>query len=147
MHEIDVIRAIARRHAGPPDPQLPRLFAYSLDHTTAVDALVYDPAVSLVVQGTQRMFIGDQVFEFGPGQSMIVAAEIAALGQICEASQAQPFLALGLFLDTALLSDVLLEMAEVPEVPIGSGYGVSTAGTSLGSGLISHSQKMTVAAR
>lgn len=131
MSELDKIRAMAMRHAGRKNSQLPRLFAYSLDHTTEVDPLIYDPAVSLVIQGTQRMFIGDKMFEYGPGQSMIVAAEIAALGQICEASEDQPFLAVGLFLDQALLSNLVLEMAAIPELPIGSGYGVSTASTSL----------------
>jgi AraC-like DNA-binding protein len=131
MSELDRIRAMAMRHAGRKSPQLPRLFAYTLDHTTEVDPLIYDPAVSLVIQGTQRMFIGDKMFEYGPGQSMIVAAEIAALGQICEASEDQPFLAVGLFLDPALLSNLVLEMATMPELPIESGYGVSTASASL----------------
>jgi AraC-like DNA-binding protein len=71
------------------------------------------------------------MFEFGPGQTMIVAAEIAALGQICEASDDRPFVAIGLFLDPALLSDLLLEMAAIPEMPIELGYGVSTASASL----------------
>ncbi len=131
MSELDKIRTIAMRHAGRPSLTLPRLFAYTLDHTTEIDPLIYDPAVSLLIQGTQRMFIGDKMFEYGPGQSMIVAAEIAALGQICEASQDRPFVAVGLFLDPALLSDLVLEMAEMPELPIGSGYGVSTASASL----------------
>ncbi|MBY2917537.1 AraC family transcriptional regulator [Rhizobium leguminosarum] len=131
MSELDKIRAMAMRHAGRQSPQLPRLFAYTLDHTTEIDPLIYDPAASLVIQGAQRMFIGDKMFEYGPGQSMIVAAEIAALGQICEASEDQPFLAVGLFLDPALLSDLVLEMAAIPELPIQSGYGVSTASASL----------------
>ncbi|CAN5681944.1 AraC family transcriptional regulator [soil metagenome] len=131
MSELDKIRAMAIRHAGRTNSQLPKLFVYTLDHTTEVDPLIYDPAASLVIQGTQRMFIGGTMFEYGPGQSMIVAAEIAALGQICEASQDQPFLAIGLFLDQVLLSDLVLEMAAIPEVPVGSGYGVSTASASL----------------
>ncbi|WP_263408337.1 AraC family transcriptional regulator [Terriglobus tenax] len=131
MSELDKIRAMTVRHAGRQSPQLPRLIAYTLDHTTEVDPLIYDPAVSLVIQGTQRMFIGDKMFEYGPGQSMIVAAEIAALGQICEASEDQPFVAVGLFLDPALLSDLVLEMATMPELRIESGYGVSTASESL----------------
>ncbi|MGL3822275.1 AraC family transcriptional regulator [Sphingopyxis sp. R3-92] len=131
MGELDEIREMAMRHAGQPNPQLPRLFTYTLDHTTEVDPLIYDPAVSLVIQGTQRMFIGDRMFEFGPGQSMIAAAEIAALGQICEASQDEPFLAIGLYIDPALLSDLVLEMAAIPELPIESGYGISIASTSL----------------
>jgi AraC-like DNA-binding protein len=131
MSELDTIRAIAMRHAGRASLKLPRLFAYTLDHTTEVDPLIYDPAVSLVIQGTQRMFIGDKMFEYGPGQSMIVAAEIAALGQVCEASSDRPFIAIGLYLDPALLSDLILEMAAMPELPMESGYGVSTASASL----------------
>jgi AraC-like DNA-binding protein len=131
MSELDEIREMAARRAGRQSPQLPRLFAYSLDHTTEIDPLIYDPAASLVIQGTQRMFIGDQMFEYGPGQSMIVAAEIAALGQICEASEDRPFLAIGLFLDPALLSDLVLEMAAISGLPIELGYGVSTASASL----------------
>jgi hypothetical protein len=77
------------------------------------------------------MFIGDQMFEYGLGQSMIMAAEIAALGQVCEASEDKPFVAVGLFLDSSLLSDIILEMATIPELPIGSGYDVSTASASL----------------
>ncbi|MBT2298175.1 AraC family transcriptional regulator [Pseudomonas fluorescens] len=131
MSELDEIREMALRHAGRQSLQLPRLFAYSLDRTTEIDPLIYDPAASLVIQGTQRMFIGDQMFEYGPGQSMIVAAEIAALGQICEASEERPFLAVGLFLDPVLLSNLIHEMAAIPELPVESGYGVSTASTSL----------------
>lgn len=131
MSELDKMRTIAMRHAGRPSSRLPRLFAYTLDHTTEVDPLIYDPAVSLVIQGTQRMFIGDKMFEYGPGQSMIVAAEIAALGQVCESSQDSPFVAIGLFLDPALLSDLVLEMAAMPELPIESGYGVSNASAPL----------------
>ncbi|MDX8327105.1 AraC family transcriptional regulator (plasmid) [Agrobacterium tumefaciens] len=131
MSELDKIRAIAMRHAGRPSLKLPRLFAYTLDHTTEVDPLIYDPAASLVIQGTQRMFIGDKMFEYGPGQSMIVAAEIAALGQVCEASPDRPFVAIGLYLDPPMLSDLVLEMAAMPELPMESGYGVSTASASL----------------
>ncbi|MGE7472039.1 AraC family transcriptional regulator [Bosea sp. NPDC003192] len=131
MNELEKIRAMAMRHAGQTNLLIPRLLSYSLDHPTEVDPMIYDPAVSLVIQGTQRMFIGGKMFEYGPGQSMVVAAEIAALGQICEASQDKPFLAVGLFLDPALLSNLILEMAALPELPIGSGYGLSTASESL----------------
>ncbi|MCC5067083.1 AraC family transcriptional regulator [Xanthomonas campestris] len=131
MTDLDQIRAIATRHSERKQPKLPRLFTYIVHQTTEVDPLIYDPAASLVVQGTQRMFIGDKMFEYGPGQSMIVAAEIAALGQVCEASQEAPFIAVGLFIDQAQLLELVLEMAALPELPIEAGYGISTASASL----------------
>lgn len=60
INEVDRIRAIAVRHANRESSHFPRLFAYSLDHTTEINPLIYDPAASLVVQGTQRMFLGEK---------------------------------------------------------------------------------------
>jgi hypothetical protein len=47
---------------------------------------------------------------------MIVAAEITAMGQICEASADHPFLAFGLQLDPAVVTNVVLYLSETPEL-------------------------------
>lgn len=66
MSKLDTIRTVALRHAGRPSLKLPRMFAYTLDHTTEIDPLIYDPAASLVIQGPQRMFIGDKMSSTNP---------------------------------------------------------------------------------
>ena len=131
MTDLDTIRAIALRHAGTPNPAMPRLVIYRLDSPNAASGLIYQPVVCLVLQGRKRTFIGDGVLEYGPSECMVVAAELTAMGQVCEASTDEPYLALNLLLDPAVISTILLDMNGLAEPAIGSGFGVARAGPAL----------------
>lgn len=131
MTQLDDIRAIALRHAGAPHPQMPRLHAYCIDNPTDANGLIYQPVVCLVLQGRKRTFIGDGALEYGASDCMVVAAELTAMGQVCEASTDEPFVALNLFLDPAVISTILLDMNALGEPAIGSGFGVAKAGPAL----------------
>ncbi len=74
MDKLDNIRALARRHAGLKHPGMLRLSIYCSTERTELNALVYNPMAFIVLQGIKRSIIGDQVFEYGPGQTMVVAA-------------------------------------------------------------------------
>ena len=131
MTDLDDIRAIARRHAGPPNPALPRLHIYRIDNPTDVGALIYEPVVCLLVQGRKRTFIGDGTFEYGAGECIVVAAEVAAMGQVCEASTDEPYLAVNLYLDPAVIATILLDTNGFAERAMGSAFGVAKAGPAL----------------
>jgi AraC-like DNA-binding protein len=93
--------------------------------------VMYEPVVCLVLQGRKRTFIGDGVLEYGEGECMVVAAEVTAMGQVCEASSDEPYLALNLYLDPAVISAILLDMNGFAEPAIRSGFGVAKAGATL----------------
>lgn len=131
MTDLDEIRGIARRHAGPPNPAMPRLHIYRIDHPTDVGGLIYEPVVCLLVQGRKRTFIGDGTFEYGAGECIVVAAEVAAMGQVCEASTDEPYLAVNLYLDPAVIATILLDMNSFAEPAMGSAFGVAKAGPAL----------------
>jgi AraC-like DNA-binding protein len=131
MTDLDTIRAIALRHAGTPHPAMPRLLIYRVDNPNDASGLIYQPLVCLVLQGRKRTFIGDGVLEYGPSECMVVAAELTAMGQVCEASTDEPYLALNLYLDPAVISTILLDMNGLAEPAIGSGFGVAKAGPAL----------------
>ena len=131
MTELDDIRAIALRHAGAPNPAMPRLHVYRFDSPTDAAGLIYQPVVCLVLQGRKRTLIGDGILEYGPSECMVVAAELTATGQVCEASSDEPYLALNLYLDPAMISTILLEMNALAESVIPSGFGVAKAGPAL----------------
>lgn len=131
MTDLDSIRAIALRHAGAPHPAMPRLQVYCIDNPTDAVGLIYQPVVCLVLQGRKRTFIGDGVLEYGPSECMVVAAELTAMGQVCEASTDEPYLALNLFLDPTMISTILLDMNALAEPAIGSGFAVAKAGPAL----------------
>jgi AraC-like DNA-binding protein len=131
MDTLDEIRALAIRHAGQQKAGLARFSVVSVAEPTELSALVYDPVAFIVLQGTKRTIIGDQVFEYGPGQTMVVAAEITAMGQIAEASADKPFLALNLYLDPAVITNVVLYLSETPSLQVEPGYGFSIANPEL----------------
>ena len=131
MDKLDDIRALAIRHAGVKHPGMSRLSIYCVTEPTELAALVYDTAVFIVLQGTKRTFIGDQMFEYGPGQTMVAAAEITAVGQIIEASPDKPFLAISLNLDPAVIMSVMLYQSETPELQMQPGFAFSIANAEL----------------
>ncbi len=131
MDKLDEIRSLAIRHAGAEYPGMSRLSIYSITEPTELNALVYDPMAFIVLQGTKRTIIGDKVFEYGPGQTMVVCAEIAAMGQIVEASPDKPFLAVNLDLDPAVIMNVVLYLANTPELQMQPGFAFSMANAEL----------------
>lgn len=131
MTNLAEIKAIASRHASNQSTDLPRLFIFEIGHTTPLQALVYDPLVSLVLQGTKRTVIGNQVIEYSAGHCMMVAAEVAAMGQVCEASTGEPYIALNLFIDPTVIASLVAEMSGIGEPSSVSGFSVSKAGPQL----------------
>jgi len=131
MDKLDEIRALAARHAGVKYPGLSRLSIYSSTKPTELNALVCDPTAVIVLQGTKRSVIGDQVFEYGSGQTMVVAAELPVMGQIVEASPEKPFLAINLTLDPAVIMNVVLYLSATPELQMQPGFAFSMANAEL----------------
>jgi AraC-like DNA-binding protein len=127
MIDLAIIKAIARRHADAGAPVIPRLQVYTRQRPSEVIAFVYDPVAVLVLQGAKRTLIGDRVLEYGAGQCVVVAAELAAMGQISEASPERPYLALKLSLDPAVIAALLLDMNGMHEPPMASGFAVGKA--------------------
>lgn len=104
-----------------------RLEIMRLNHPTALQPVIYEPAVCLVLQGAKRAVIGEHVLAYGAGDYFIAAAEVAALGQIWEATEEQPYLALNLLLDPQVIAGVLLDLPKGSEPPVSSGFFTSTA--------------------
>lgn len=117
------------RHAGRDETLLPRFKIYSSDTPTELMTLIYDPVACLVLQGKKRTIIGSEILEYGPGDCIIVAAEVAAMGQISEASPDTPFLCVNLYLDAEQVSRLLADMAsmKMPGAAIAAGFEISKA--------------------
>lgn len=131
MTDLAELRAIAIRHVDAASPPLPRFEVYARQEPTDVVAFVYDPVALLVLQGAKRTLIGNQVFPYKAGDCIVVAAELAAMGQISEASPEEPYLALRLTIDPTIIADLLLEISGMPEAAVDLGFGVGKAGPAL----------------
>ncbi|TNJ34645.1 AraC family transcriptional regulator [Arenimonas terrae] len=68
------------------------------------------PLVALVVQGSKRVMVGNQNYDFGAGDSLLITADIPTVSQITRANAAAPYYSLVLDLDPAVIKSLVLEM-------------------------------------
>ena len=89
---------------------IPRLDILRVCAPTELFPEIYQPLISLILQGSKRIVIGDQVVNYQAGQSFITSVELPVVGEVEEASPATPYLALRLSLDRALVTEILCKV-------------------------------------
>src|SRR6201992_4457627 len=67
------------------------------------------PVLAMIAQGAKRTTLADQVYDYRAGQYLIATVDLPLSAQVTEATEAEPFLGLGLPLKQHLLADLLLE--------------------------------------
>ncbi|QET06501.1 MULTISPECIES: AraC family transcriptional regulator [Cupriavidus] len=90
--------------------------------STSPSGLLYAiarPLVCLVLQGTKQVTMGAQTLTFGPGDSLLITADVPTVSQVTAASPARPYLSLVLDLEPAVIADLTMQMQGGP-VPDGA---------------------------
>ncbi|WP_112239111.1 AraC family transcriptional regulator [Kribbella monticola] len=86
------------------------------------------PTFALVAQGRKRLALGDQVFEYGAGDYLVVSVDLPVTGHFVEASKDRPCLGVGLALRPEVIASLLLDAADrQPPGPSIRGLTVSAA--------------------
>ncbi|PMR77881.1 AraC family transcriptional regulator [Billgrantia endophytica] len=67
---------------------------------------VYRPLICLILQGAKRMIVGREEAVFPAGQSVIVSADMPVVGRIVQASRSEPYLAIAVELEMAILREL-----------------------------------------
>ncbi|WP_226876387.1 AraC family transcriptional regulator [Microbulbifer hainanensis] len=75
----------------------------------------YDAAVCVIAQGRKQAMLGDQRFEYGAGNYLLVSIDVPVTGQIVEASAKKPYLSLLLELDSDILGELILQAGSEAE--------------------------------
>lgn len=89
------------------------------------------PSLTVVAQGVKRTILNDRIYDYRAGQYLVVSLDLPVTGHVLQASAAEPFAALALTLDRALIAALLLEApAQVPARTV-SGMVVSDAAAEL----------------
>jgi AraC-like DNA-binding protein len=68
--------------------------------------LIYKPLVCLVLQGTKQIMIGTEKHSLSAGQCFVIGLDIPAAGQIVQATQDEPFIAMAIELDIAAIREL-----------------------------------------
>ncbi len=111
MESLGELRSLIARHtvpgANPAERGNVRLAA-SVTPTEPIGCVV-EPAFAFVAQGAKRTVLGDRVLEYAQGQYLVASVELPVTGCVTRASQARPFLTVGLILQPAVIASLLLE--------------------------------------
>lgn len=111
--------------------KIPRVDFYRVSQPMALPPEIYSPFVSLILQGEKRLQVGAQSIRYSAGEMFTASFDLPATGEITEASEALPYLAVRLTLDFAAIRDLLHQMP-VSDIPASQpGIGVNQVNDTL----------------
>lgn len=93
---------------------LPGLSIYRRDAVSDIEAVVYEPVMCLILQGSKVTSIGDQLVELKPGDALLVGHDLPVTSRITRASAEEPYLAVILSLDLGLVRGLYEQVADAP---------------------------------
>jgi AraC-like DNA-binding protein len=112
---LDDLRSLIARHA--PDHDVTITDGVRIAGAPEVGA----PTISttgtvfvLMAQGAKRMAVGDQVYDYRAGQSLVASVDLPISGHFTEASRERPALGFALTLRPSAIADLLLHPAAAP---------------------------------
>ncbi|WOA50983.1 AraC family transcriptional regulator [Dickeya solani] len=108
---------IALRHASPglTVTRIPRVDLCVGQGSTDKAPCLYRSMICFILQGSKRVAINDTVLSYNSEQYLISALELPLIGQILDAEDGQPYVAVSLVLDPAILAELAANMPSVRE--------------------------------
>ncbi|PXW97602.1 AraC-like DNA-binding protein [Sphaerotilus hippei] len=110
---IDTLaREIGRiaQNDGPHQTPIEALSFYRSSERTPPMPCVYGLGLAVAAQGGKQVTLGDQVIDYGPGQSLLTTVDLPVVARVTRADLATPFLGLLLRLDARSLVQRAAEM-------------------------------------
>ncbi|MBY0411641.1 MAG: AraC family transcriptional regulator [Burkholderiaceae bacterium] len=110
---------------------MPRVDILKVSAPTQLAPEIYQPLVSLILQGEKRLVIGSQVLRYTAGHTFISSVDVPVIGEIVQASATAPYLAVRLTFDRSVVADLLREAQGLAESPEERSFCVSQASEDL----------------
>jgi AraC-like DNA-binding protein len=122
---MDELRSIVMRAGSRwTETGLPRV---AMVRAEACSDQVYEPMLHLVLQGTKSLSIGDRVLSFEEASYFVVPVDVPATGEIQAQGPSDPYLAVRLTLEPAVISAMLAEVGLNDTGSSASDFSVSPA--------------------
>lgn len=94
--------------------KLPGLSVYRRTAISDIEAVIYEPVMCLILQGSKATSIGNQGVELRPGDALLVSHDLPVVSRITRASVQEPYLAVILSLDLGLVRSLYEQVSEAP---------------------------------
>lgn len=108
---------IVSRHAatGMTHTPIPRLDIFVGEGSTGTAPCLYRSMICFILQGSKRVTINDTLLSYDSAQYFISALDLPLMGEILDAGEGRPYVAVSLVLDPALLAELAATMPMVRE--------------------------------
>lgn len=93
------------------------------EHTLAA---IYEPMINLILQGGKTMTIGDQTLDYDPASYFIMSVDLPAIGTVRQGGPHQPYLAVSLTLDPAVVAPLLADLGPAGSAHRPGGFSVAS---------------------
>ncbi len=90
---------------------------------------IYEPAICVVVQGRKHALLADETYVYDPLNYLVISVTLPITGQIIEASEQRPYLCMRIGIDTATISDLLVDRGSRNHTKAVEGRGLYVART------------------
>jgi AraC-like DNA-binding protein len=106
---VSLVSVIAQSD-GDFNTPIPALTTYRRSAATEPMACLYGLSLALTVQGAKRVILGDEVFNYGPAQSLIATVHLPVTTYVTQASAMEPYLGLRLELDARVIAQMAADI-------------------------------------
>ena len=72
-------------------------------------SVMYRPALCLVLSGRKRVYLNDQVTEYGSDGHLVISQDLPVIGQVVEATPLEPYLCVHLRIEHAEINQIVLD--------------------------------------
>jgi AraC-like DNA-binding protein len=94
---------------------IPSLFLIRESIITEPISRVNEPSFCIIVQGEKEVWLGEEHFQYGPGNYIVSSVDLPVTGQVIKASADSPYLALKL----EFTSSEILEVLDATDIRLG----------------------------
>lgn len=107
MDHLHELAEIVRRHAGPTATTIggPDAMLITAEAIVPAQQIVYEPMLCVILDGAKRTTLGSHTFDYHAGDYLVVSADLPVSGQVLAA----PYAAVGIALDPAMISELMVE--------------------------------------
>ncbi len=98
---------------GPNQTNLKNVLTFTTSTSSGKSPIIDQPAIWIIAEGQKSIYVGNQKYEFKPGDLGIVLLPMAVECEFASASKENPFLMASLFIDLKQIADVLLRLDRI----------------------------------
>ena len=130
----NLVAAVERQTGadGVYDTAIPALRLSRLSAPSDCVAVVYEPSLCIIAQGSKEVLLADEAYRYDPAHSLLVSVDLPVSAQVIEASLSRPYLGVRVTLDPAVVGELLADGTSTPSLgPPARGLAVALVEPSL----------------